>query len=143
MICVDKFCVLRSFSKIRVGKRVHLGVGVIIHAGAKSEIEIDDYAGIADRCNIYSLSNSYAPNKRMSGPMCKTDEVKTRSGPIYIGKECFLGIGSLVLPNVKVGFGSIMSTQSIIRKNVEELGIYDRDCKLLGRRVFDKETFYK
>ena len=141
--CVDKFCVLRSFSKIRVGKRVHLGIGVVVHAGINSEINIDDNAAIADRCNIYSLTNSYAPNKRMGGPVCKSHEVQTRSGEIYIGKECFVGVGSLILPNVKIGFGSILSSQSIVRKSIEELGIYDRDCKFLKKRIFDKNLFYK
>tara|TARA_B100001059_G_C17689319_1_gene504079 strand:- start:309 stop:995 length:687 start_codon:yes stop_codon:yes gene_type:complete len=141
--CVDKFCVLRSFSKIRVGKRVHLGIGVVVHAGIDSEINIDDNSGIADRCNIYSLTNSYAPNKRMGGPVCKSHEVQTRSGEIYIGKECFVGVGSLILPNVKIGFGSILSSQSIVRKSIEELGIYDKDCKFLMKRKFDKGLFYK
>ena len=140
---VDKFCVLRSYSKIRIGKKVHIGIGTVIHAGYNSEIIIDDNAGIADRCSIYSLSNAYAPNKRMGGPICKSYEVMSRNGKIHIGKECFLGLGCIVLPNVKIGFGSILSAYAVIRKDVDELGIYDKDCKLIVKRKFDKNLFYK
>ena len=140
--CIDKFSVIRCYSRLRIGKRVHIGVSVIIHAALNSEIIIDDNTGIADRCSLYSLTNSYAPNKRIGGPICKSKEVKTRSGPIIIDKDCFLGTGCLVLPNVKIRFGSIISSQSIIRKNIAELGIYDKNSKLIMKRRFDKNIFY-
>ena len=54
--------------------------------------------------------------------MCKSNEVESRMGKIYIGKDCFLGIGVLVLPNVNVGFGAIVSAGATIKKDVKELG---------------------
>lgn len=140
--CIDKFCVIRCYSRLRIGKRVHIGVSGIIHAGLNSEIIIDDNTAIADRCSFYSLTNAYAPNKRIGGPLCKSNEVESRSGPILIGKDCFLGTGCLVLPNVKIGFGSIISAQAIIKKNIDELGIYDENSKLIKKRDFNKNIFY-
>ena len=139
---VDKFCVLRSYSRIRIGKRVHLGIGNVIHAGINSEVIIDDNTAIADKCSFYSLSNYYVPNKRMGGPMCKSYEVASISGKIHISKECFLGIGCIVLPNVTIGFGSILPAYVVIRKNLDQLGIFDKDCKLIKKRIFDKNLFY-
>ena len=66
---IDKFCVFRSYSKIKIGKRVHVGISSVIHAGINSEVIIDDNTAIADKCSLYSLSNAYFPNKRMGGPM--------------------------------------------------------------------------
>ena len=77
---IDKFSVLTSISNIRIGKRVHLGIGTIMHAGLDSEIRIDDNCNIAARCNFYSASNAYAPNKRMAGPMAKSDNENTKYG---------------------------------------------------------------
>ena len=140
---IDKFCVFRSYSKIRVGKRVHVSIGVVIHAGTNSEVIIDDYSGIASYSCIYSLSNAYAPNKRMGGPMVKSHESETRSGKIYIGKECFLGVGVLVLPNVKIGFGAVIAAGATVKKNVKELGVYDKDLKIIREREFDSKLYYK
>ena len=140
---IDKFCVFRCYSKIRIGSRVHVGINTVIHAGINSEVTVDDNTAIADRCTIYSLSNAYSPNKRMGGPMCKSNEVESRMGKIYIGKDCFLGIGVLVLPNVNVGFGAIVSAGATIKKDVKELGIYDRDLKIIRDREFDSKLYYK
>ena len=60
---IDKFCVFRSYSKIKIGKRVHVGISNVIHAGINSEVIIDDNTAIADKCSIYSLSNAYFPRK--------------------------------------------------------------------------------
>ena len=138
--CIDKFSVIRCYSRLRIGKRVHIGVSVIIHAALNSEIIIDDNTGIADRCSLYSLTNSYAPNKRIGGPICKSNEVKTRSGPIIIDKDCFLGM-ALSFKNVKIGF-VYMSSQSIIRKDIADLGISDKKSTLTTKRRFDKNIFY-
>ena len=138
---VDKRCIFTSISKIRIGKRVHIGIGTIIHAGLESEIEIDDHAGVAARCNFYSASNSYARNKRMSGPMAKSKDVYTKYGKIYIGKECFIGIGSTILPNVVIGFASIIPAGSIIRKNLESKGIYNNKGDKISERIFDEKKF--
>ena len=139
---IEKFCVLKSYSKIRVGKRVHLGIGVVMYAGLNSSIEIDDYSAIGTRTTFYSVSNSYSPNKRMSGPMAKSEEVKIKSGSIYVGKDCFIGIGSTILPDVTIGFGSIIMAHGLIKKNIDELGIYDQRGILIAKREFDKKLFY-
>ena len=139
---IDKNCILTCISHIRVGKRVHLGIGTIIHAGLESEITIDDNSGVAARCSLYSASNSYARDKRMSGPMAKEKDVHTKYGKILIEKECFIGIGSIILPNVKVGFASIISPGSVIKKNLKEKGIYDSKGEFIGERIFDEKKYY-
>lgn len=139
---VDKNCILTSISKIRIGKRVHLGIGTIIHAGLDSEIEIDDHTGVAARCNFYSASNSYARDKRMSGPMAKSKDVYTKYGKIYVEKECFIGIGSTILPNVTIGFASIISTGATIKKNLKSKGIYDQRGDKISERIFDEKKYF-
>jgi len=138
---VEKFCVLRSYSGIRIGKRVHLGIGIVMYAGLDSEIEIDDHSTIGTRSSIYSVSNAYAPNKRMGGPMCKSNQVETKYGSIHIGKDCFVGIGSTILPGVSIGFGSIIMAHALIKKNINSLGIYDQKGLFIIKREFDKGSF--
>lgn len=137
---IDKFCVLTSISKIRIGRRVHIGIGSIIHAGLDSEIIIDDNTGIAARCNLYSASNAYARNKRMSGPMAKSNHVYTKYGKILIEKDCFIGIGSTILPNVKIGYASIISAGALIKKDLAEKSIFDEKGEFISHRIFDEKN---
>ena len=139
---IDKFCVLTSISEIKIGKRVHLGIGSIIHAGLDSEVIIDDNTAIAARCNFFSASNAYAPNKRMAGPMAKSNQVMTKYGKIHIGKDCFIGLGSTILPNVEVGFASIVAAGALIKKNLKEKCIFNEKGELIRERVFDEKKFY-
>ena len=37
----------------------------------------------------------------------------------YIGKNCFIGAHSIILPGIRVGDGSIVATGSVVTKNVE------------------------
>lgn len=138
---IERFSVIRSMSNFRLGKRAHLGIGVIIYAGLDSDIEIDDYSAIGSRTNIYSASNSYAPNKRMSGPLCKSEQVEIKRAKIHIGKDCFVGVASTILPGVNIGYGSIITAHAVIKKNIDELGIYDQNGIFIVKRVFDKNSF--
>jgi acetyltransferase-like isoleucine patch superfamily enzyme len=135
---IDKFCILTSVSKILIGKRVHIGVGTIIHAGLNSEIIIGDNAGIAARCCIYSASNTYRRNKRMSGPMAKSSEVSMRYGKVHIGEDCFVGVGSTIMPNVSIGYASIIEAGALIKKSLNEKSIFDSKGNFISKREFDK-----
>ena len=75
--------------------------------------------------------------------MSKSNEVFTRYGEIYLGKDCFIGIGSTILPNVRIGFASIISANALIKKNLDAKGIYAKDEALIRKRVFDEKLFYK
>lgn len=138
---VERFCVIRCMSRFRLGKRTHLGIGVIVYAGLDSNIEIDDYSAIGSRTNIYSASHIYAPNKRMSGPLSKSDQVVIKRARIHIGKECFVGVASTILPGVNIGYGSIITAHAVIKKNIDELGIYDQNGIFIVKRIFDKNSF--
>ena len=74
--------------------------------------------------------------------MAKEKDVHTKYGKILIEKECFIGIGSIILPNVKVGFASIISPGSVIKKNLKEKGIYDTKGEFIGERIFDEKKYY-
>ena len=41
----------------------------------------------------------------------------------YIGKNCFIGAHSIILPGVRVGDGSIVATGSVVTKDVQQNSI--------------------
>lgn len=45
-------------------------------------------------------------------------------GRIKIGKNCFIGLNSIILPNVEIGDNSIVGTNSVVSKSLAENGVY-------------------
>jgi len=138
---IDKYCLITSISEINIGKRVHLGAFSILHAGIGAPIEIGNFVGLSCNTKIYSISESYKPNKRMSGPMVKDEEKETISSPIKLEDECFLGPNCLILPGVNIGYGSIISANSVIRKNISQLEIINSSGEKIKNRIFNKDLF--
>ena len=138
---IDKYCLITSISKINIGKRVHLGAFSIVHAGINAPIEIGNFAGLSCNTKIYSISESYKPNKRMSGPMIKDVEKHTISSPIKLEDECFLGPNCLILPGANIGYGSIISANTVVKKNIGELEIVNSLGKKIKKRIFNKDLF--
>lgn len=47
------------------------------------------------------------------------DMSRALSTDTYIGKNCFIGAHSIILPGIRIGDGSIVATGSVVTKNVE------------------------
>lgn len=45
---------------------------------------------------------------------------KTRVGKVIIGDRCFIGLGAIILPNVKIGNDCIIGAGSVVTKDIPE-----------------------
>ena len=133
---IDKYCLITALSKIEVGKRVHVGAFSLIHAGTNGPINIGDYVGLSANTKIYSSVDKNLPNKRMSGPMIVDSEKVSRAKPIDLEQDCWIGPNCLILPGVKIGYGSIVSPNTIVKKNINALDIVDNNCNKFKSRDF-------
>lgn len=65
--------------------------------------------------------------------------------PIHIGKNCWIGAGSVILPGVTVGDGSIIGAGSVVTKDIPSgvvaVGNPCRVLRKIGDR--DREYYYK
>lgn len=65
--------------------------------------------------------------------------------PIHIGKNCWIGAGSVVLPGVTVGDGSVIGAGSVVTKDIPSgvvaVGNPCRVLRKIGDR--DREYYYK
>jgi len=134
---IDKYCLLNAISSIEIGKRTHVSNFCIIHAGINSPIKIGNYVGIAANSKIHSSSESIGKNKRMSGPMVPLEQKNLKYGPITIKDEAFVGINTIILPNVEIGFGAVTLPNSVIRKSITDLTVVDAKGKALMKRDFE------
>lgn len=67
------------------------------------------------------------------------------NAPIYIGKNCWLGAGVLVMPGIRIGDNSVIGAGSVVTKDIPADSVaVGNPCKVL-RRIDerDKEYYFK
>lgn len=115
-----------------MGKGVLIDVGVIILNPDKVSIGnytwIDRYVsieglkgvyvGIGSYSKIFSSSESYEGGKRMSGPMVPPEHRNVIRKSVIIENDAFLGVGTTVLPGVKIGEGAVIGAHSLVLSNI-------------------------
>ena len=94
------------------GKNITLGKNVFINSGCRFQdqggITIDDGALIGHNVVIATLNHDMAPEKRQ----CLIPSA------VHIGKNVWIGSGSIILPGVTVGDNSVIGAGSVVTKDV-------------------------
>ena len=70
---------------------------------------------------IFDRGSKFGPNvKFISSNHSLDDRSKHESNhPIYVGKNCWVGSGSIILPGVHLGDNSVIGAGSVVTKSVE------------------------
>ena len=99
---------------VTVGRDVFIGSDVWIDGGHAELITIGDRSHVDARCILLchkrDLSDYYMGDDYHKLPYKKA--------PIYIGKGCSIGTGTIVMPGVKVGDGAIIGAGSLVTKDI-------------------------
>lgn len=93
---------------VKIGKKVEIGYFCIIGNVHPHLILIEDGAVVTAGSVILEHDNAYY--------YARGGEVKY--GPVRIGKNAFLGIHSVVMPNVSIGDRSIIGANSLVLEDV-------------------------
>jgi acetyltransferase-like isoleucine patch superfamily enzyme len=96
----------------KIGKEVYIGEDLIII----DELEEIGYLQIGNRVAIaerVTLVISSRPNFSRIAPYVPNDH-----GPIIIEDDAWLGTGSIIMPNVKIGQGAVVGANSLVTKDV-------------------------
>ena len=96
-----------------------IGSNVIIERGYnfdrlfKSHISIGDSTLVAS--NVTILNHEHIFRDSDDNPLLK---------PVVIGKRCFIGVGAIILPGVRIGDDVVVGAGAVVTKNLESGGIY-------------------
>ncbi|WP_094229077.1 acyltransferase [Methanolobus psychrotolerans] len=103
---------LYRMASYEIGKDVYIGDRVIIidRLSDKKNIIIGDRASISSGVTLVSSSS---PNNSRIAPF-----VKTSYGRIVIGNDAWLGTGSIILPDISIGEGSVVGAGAVVTKDV-------------------------
>jgi acetyltransferase-like isoleucine patch superfamily enzyme len=116
---IDDFCILSG--GITLASFIHISAYSALFG--RSGITMDDFSGLSPRCTIFSASDDFS-GESMIGPMVPKEFTKVKTGPVAISKYCQLGAGSIVMPGVTIGEGSVIGAMSFVKRDLAPWGIY-------------------
>lgn len=129
---IDDFTFIAGGKGIKMGRYVHIASFVsIIGSG---ELTIGDYVGIACGARIITGTDHYKEGARMTACLPK-EQRNPILGKTVIGKDAFIGTNCVIHPNVTIGEGAIIGSNSLVLKDVEPWTInVGSPCKIIGIR---------
>jgi maltose O-acetyltransferase len=96
----------------KIGRDVYIGEALIII----DELDEDGYLQIGDRVSLaerVTLVIASRPNFSRIAPYAPTAH-----GPITIEDDAWLGTGSIIMPNITIGRGSVVGAASFVNRDV-------------------------
>lgn len=104
---------------------IHLGSKISINMNCSlmdsGKITIGDETMIAPNVQIYTGTHPVKTEERLNSNWLQHKEqhfVMTRSLPVTIGKQCWIGGGVIILPGVTIGDGSVIGGGSVVTKDI-------------------------
>ena len=123
------------------GRHVHLGKNVYTNFGVTfvddTHIYIGDYTMIGPNVTIATAGHPVDPDLRRMGLQYNL--------PVHIGKNCWLGAGSVVLPGVTIGDNTVIGAGSVVTKDIPaNVVAVGNPCRVL-RQVsdYDRHFYYR
>lgn len=98
--------------KLVIGDNVHFEQNV--HITACGVVTIDDDVCIAAGVAILDTSHPHG----YPGDGNRVTRVQTGDAHVHLGKRVFIGVGSVVLPNVSIGDNSVIGAGSVVTQDI-------------------------
>lgn len=105
------------------GENIYLGNNVEINMNCVfldcNRIEIGDYTGIGPAVQIYAVGHPVAAAERLPDPAAGGSTFwNSSTAPVVIGKNVWIGGGSIILPGVTIGDGTTIGAGSVVAKSI-------------------------
>lgn len=101
------------------GENIHIGKNVEINMNCVfldcNTITIGDYSGIGPGVHIYTVFHPTVPQERLGE---NSSFWKSLTAPVSIGKNVWIGGGSIILPGVSIGDGTTIGAGSVVTKDI-------------------------
>ena len=120
---LGKNCWIAPPFHVDYGENIHLGDNVEINMNCVfldcNRIEIGDYTGIGPAVQIYAVGHPVKAAERL--PRAEDGGStfwKASTAPVSIGRNVWIGGGSIILPGVSIGDGTTIGAGSVVAKSV-------------------------
>ena len=120
------------------GRNVHLGNHVYANFHLTcvddTNIYIGDDTMIGPNVTIVTATHPVSPTLRKKGYQYNKE--------VHIGKNCFIGAGSIILPGVNIGDNSIIGAGSLVNKDVPSGVIVVGNPARILRKINENDEIY-
>lgn len=107
------------------GCNIHIGNTVSINMNCTfvdcNRITIGNHVLIASNVQIYTAAHPTDRKERLIENWKSESEnafCQTYARPVFIGDDCWIGGGVIILPGVTIGEGSVIGAGSVVTKNI-------------------------
>jgi dTDP-4-amino-4,6-dideoxy-D-glucose acyltransferase len=130
---IDDFCLLSAVGGfIELGSHIHIAAYSALFGGGG--LIMKDFSGLSSFVSIYSASDNYNGDF-LIGPTMDKDLVNIIKHKTVIGKYATCGSHAVVLPGASLGEGTILGSQSLAVKPLQDWMIYSGSpAKILKER---------
>lgn len=101
---------------INLGKGTYINEGCCLWAGKRGTITIGDNTLLGPNVMIFSSNHGISKNE-----IILTQEWNEKD--VLIESDCWLGAGTIVLPGVKIGNGTVISAGAVVTKDTPPYSI--------------------
>ncbi|MFB3764137.1 MAG: DapH/DapD/GlmU-related protein [Methanotrichaceae archaeon] len=134
---------------IHIGNNVYIGHNAMLHGYHRNDIFIGDHTWVGQGCFFHGAGGIRIGNAVGIGPMVKIltsvhREEKLSKPIIFCDLEfdkvviedgCDIGLGSIILPGVEIGEGSIVGAGSVVTDDIPPYSVFaGNPAKLLRKR---------
>jgi acetyltransferase-like isoleucine patch superfamily enzyme len=105
---------LHRLRGVTIGEGVSIGQDALLETAKPRRIVIKDRASIGIRVTIIAHMHSY-----VEGDATQDDDRPS----VVIDEEAYVGPGSLILPNVTIGRGSVVMAGSVVTRSVAPMTV--------------------
>jgi dTDP-4-amino-4,6-dideoxy-D-glucose acyltransferase len=117
---IDAFALLIAGpAGLAIGSNVHIGASTQVF-GNSGQVVIEDFAGISPRACLFTATDDFVEG-HLTGPTVPLQFRRPTTGSIILKRHAVVGAGSIVLPNVVVGWGATIGALSLVQKPVPDL----------------------
>lgn len=127
-------CRLERLRGAKIGKHVFLGGGNILDRVRPDLITIEDYVSLAGGVYILTHSNPTQPLREILGEKYHITE------PVHIKRGAWIAINVVILPGVTIGENAIVSTGSVVHKDVPPFTIVAGNPARVVKKIVSDEN---
>lgn len=101
-----------------------IGIGCFLNYGVHSHCGANDTVGISIGNSVFIGSDVRicCSSHEFSSKECRAG--KNTYGPVHIKDGCWIGLCSIILPNVTIAEGCVIAAGSVVTKSTEPNGLY-------------------
>ena len=135
-VIIDDFVFMYGKGGITIGDFIHIASFSLVTGGGG--LVLEDFVSVSGGVYFYTSNDDYS-GSAMTNPTVPKRYKNVTDGRIYVGKHAIIGAHTVILPNVHIGEGVAIGSNSLVNRDCEPWMIYaGSPARPIKRRIQDK-----